>query len=245
MASTHHQRPAAGLWCARHLTSTRRRTPPKRLATARGSAPLSPAARTPATCAATGAAPVSGSQAAIGPAGVCVPAGVRARGAAHRSSRRRPRGTSERARRAIQRRRPARLRPTAPRRCGSCAAALVTTTTVACQVFGSRARCHRVQLATIAERGANAGTARRARDGGRAHPTIRHRVCIGTRSCVRRLTRLVPIGASFGHGTRTHTLSRTLAGREASKCAVRPQSAARADHLDEITWRADHHDGIT
>ena len=115
---------AAGLWCARHLTSTRRRTPPKRLATARGSAPLSPAARTPATCAATGAAPVSGSQAAIGPAGVCVPAGVRARGAAHRSSRRRPRGTSERARRAIQRRRPARLRPTAPRRCGSCAAAL-------------------------------------------------------------------------------------------------------------------------
>ena len=29
-------------------------------------------------------------------------------------------------------------------------------------------------------------------------------------------------GAAFGHGTRTHTLSRgTLTGREASKCAVR------------------------
>ena len=54
---------------------------------------------------------------------VCVPAGVRARGAAHRGSRRRPRGALECARRAIQRRRPARQRPTAPRRCGSCAAA--------------------------------------------------------------------------------------------------------------------------
>ena len=37
---------------------------------------------------------------------------------------RRQRGTLECAQRAIQRRRPARLRPTAPRRCGSCAAAL-------------------------------------------------------------------------------------------------------------------------
>ena len=149
----------------------------------------------------------------------------------HRGSRRRPRGTLEGARRAVHRGRPARLRPTTPRRCGSCAAALVTTTTVACQVVGSRARCHRVQMATIAERGANAGTARRARDGRRAQPANRHRVCIRTRSCVRRLTILVPIGAGFGHGTRTHTLSRTLTGREASKCAVRPQSAARADHL--------------
>jgi hypothetical protein len=112
-----------------------------------------------------------------------------------------------------------------------CCAALVTTTTVACPVIGSRARCHRVQMATMAERGANAGTARRARDGRRAHPAIRHRVCIRTRSGVRRLTILVPIGAGFGHGTRTRTLSRTLTGREASKCAVRPQSAARADHL--------------
>ena len=213
------------LWCARHLTSTRRRTPPKRLATARGSAPPSPAARAHQPPAQRWAPAVSGSQAGIGQACVCQQG--RARGAAHRGSRRRPRGTLERARRAIQRCRPARQRPTAPRRRGSCAAALVTTTTVACQVVGSLACCHRVQMATIAERGANAGTARRARDGGRAHPAIRHRVCIRARSCVRRLTILVPIGAGFGHGTRTHTLSRTLAGREASKCAVRPQSAAQ------------------
>ena len=98
-------------------------------------------------------------------------------------------------------------------------------------MVGSRARYHRVQTATMAGRGAKAGTARRARGGGRAHPAIRHRVCIRTRSGVRRLTILVPIGAAFGHGTRTHTLSRTLTGREASKCAVRPQSAARAEHL--------------
>ena len=98
----------------------------------------------------------------------------------HRGSRRRPRGTLEGARRAVHRGRPARLRPTTPRRCGSCAAALVTTTTVACQVVGSRARCHRVQMATIAERGANAGTAQRARDGRRAYTANRHRVCIGT-----------------------------------------------------------------
>ena len=120
-----------------------------------------------------------------------------------------------------------------------------TTTTIACPVVDSRARCHRVQMATMAERGANAGTARRARDGRRAHPANRHRVCIRTRSGVRRLTILVPIGAGFGHGTRTRTLSRTPTGREASKCAVRPQSAARADHLRQITWRSYHHVGIT
>ena len=40
-------------------------------------------------------------------------------------------------------------------------------------------------------------------------------------SCVRRLTISIAIGAAFGHGTRTRTLSRTLTGREASKCAVR------------------------
>ena len=46
------------------------------------------------------------------------------RTAAADGSPRRQRGTLECAQRAIQRRRPARLRPTAPRRCGSCAAAL-------------------------------------------------------------------------------------------------------------------------
>ena len=160
---------------------------------------------------------------------------IEERCAAHRGSRRRPRGTHEGARRAIQRRQSARLRPTTPRRCGSCAAALGRRRRSPARWSTSRARCHRVQMATIAERGANAGTARRARDGGRAHPAIRHRVCIRARSCVRRLTILVPIGAGFGHGTRTHTLSRTLAGREASKCAVRPQSAARGRSLAQIT----------
>ena len=38
------------------------------------------------------------------------------------------------------------------------------------KVVDSRARYHRVQTATIAERGTNAGTARRARDGRRAYP---------------------------------------------------------------------------
>ena len=158
-------------------------------------------------------------------------AGVRARGAAHRGSRRRPRGTLEGARRAVQRGRPARLRPTTPQRCSCCAAALVTTTTVACPVVGSGARYHRLQMATGAEHGAKAANAQRAGDWGRAYLANRHRHCIGTRSCVRHLTRLPAIGAGFGHGTRTHTLSRALTGREASKCAVRPQSAARADHL--------------
>ena len=38
---------------------------------------------------------------------------------------------------------------------------------------------------------------------------------------------LVPIGTAFGYGTRTHRLSRTPPGREASRCAVRPQAARR------------------
>ena len=79
-----------------------------------------------------------------------------------------------------------------------------TTTTIACQVVDSRARCHRVQMATVVERGANAGTARRARDGRRAYPANRHRVCIRTRSCVRRLTISIAVGAAFGYDTRAH-----------------------------------------
>ena len=98
------------------------------------------------------------------------------------------------------------------------------TTTVACQVVGSRSSCHRLQATTGAERGANAGTAQRARDGRRAYPANRHRVCIRTRSCVRRLTISIAIGAAFGYDTRAHALSRTLTRREASQCAVRPQS---------------------
>ena len=149
-----------------------------------------------------------------------------ARGAAHRGSRRVAREATRHARgRSAHRPAPSVGAPAADH-----AAALWQ---LCCRIghdddgrlpgIGSRARCHRVRMATIAERGANAGTARRAPDGRRAYPANRHRVCIGTRSGVRRLTILVPIGAAFGHGTRTRTLSRTLTGREASKCAVRRQ----------------------
>ena len=73
--------------------------------------------------------------------------------------------------------------------------------------------------------------------GGRTYPANQHRVCIHTLSCVRRLTMLVPIGTAFGYGTRTHTLSRTLPGREASRCAVRPQSAAQKRATDATRGR--------
>ena len=74
MASTHPP-PAAGLWCARHLTSTRRRTPPKRLAAARASAPPSPVARAhQPTCAAM--ATGGERQPGIGPAGACASRGA-------------------------------------------------------------------------------------------------------------------------------------------------------------------------
>ena len=73
--------------------------------------------------------------------------------------------------------------------------------------------------------------------GGRTYPANQHRVCIHTLSCVRRLTMLVPIGTGFGYGTRTHTLSRTLPGREASRCAVRPQSAAQKRATDATRGR--------
>ena len=101
-------------WCARG-TSTWRRTPPARL----GRQPRAhqpPAQRwAPAVSGSRG----TGQRACASTGALAAP-----RTAAADGSPRRPRGTLERAQRAIQRRRPARLRPTAPRRCGSCAAAL-------------------------------------------------------------------------------------------------------------------------
>ena len=168
-----------------------------------------------ATCAATGA----GGERQPGVGQACEPAEVRSRRRAPRQP-----AVATRHARARSARHPA---PSVGAPAAEHAAALWqlccrigTTTTIACPVVDSRARCHRVRMATMAERGANAGTARRASDGRRAHPANRHRVCIRTRSGVRRLTILVPIGSTFGHGTRTR---RTLAGREASKCAVRRQ----------------------
>ena len=153
------------------------------------------------------------------------------RTAAADGSPRRQRGTLERAQRAIQRRRPARLRPTAPRRCGSCAAALGrrrrsparwsthARATTACKWPRSRS-----VVRTPEPHSERAMGAALTRPTGIVSALARY-------SCVRRLTISIAIGAAFGHGTRTRTLSRTLTGREASKCAVRPQSAARADHL--------------
>ena len=97
---------------------------PKRLATARGSAPPSPAARAHQPPAQRWAPAVSGSR-GIGQRATASRGALAApRTAAADGSPRRQRGLLERAQRAIQRRRPARLRPTAPRRCGSCAAPL-------------------------------------------------------------------------------------------------------------------------
>ena len=121
------------------------------------------------------------------------------------------------------------------------------TTTITCQVVESHALYHRLQRATGAGRGENAGTAQRAGDGGRTYPANQHRVCIHTLSCVRRLTMLVPIGTAFGYGTRTHTLSRTLRGltvrRSPSigRAEARATDATRGDSralLDESTARA-------
>ena len=132
---------------ARHRRASRR--------TARGSAPPSPAARTPATCAAMGAG--GERQPRHWAARYCQ---YRcARGAAHRGS---GRVAPEAARHAQMRsaRHPA---PPAGAPAADRAAALWqlccrigTTTTIACPVVDSRARCHRVQMATVVERGANA-----------------------------------------------------------------------------------------
>ena len=115
------------------------------------------------------------------------------------------------------------------------------TTTITCQVVESHALYHRLQRATGAGRGANAGTAQRAGDGGRTYPANQHRVCIHTLSCVRRLTMLVPIGTAFGYGTRTHPLSRTLRSPSIGRAEARATDATRGDSralLDESTARA-------
>ena len=115
------------------------------------------------------------------------------------------------------------------------------TTTITCQVVESHALYHRLQRATGAGRGAHAGTAQRAGDGGRTYPANQHRVSIHTLSCVRRLTMLVPIGTAFGYGTRTHTLSRTLRSPSIGRAEARATDATRGDSralLDESTARA-------
>ena len=101
------------------------------------------------------------------------------------------------------------------------------TTTVAFQMVGSHARGHNLPRATGARRGVNNGAAKRAGDGDRAYPANRHRVCIRTRSCVRRLPILISIGAAFGGDPETGKLTGVLAGRGRVPCAV-GRHAARA-----------------
>ncbi len=150
-----------------------------------------------------------------------------ARGAAHRGSRRIAPAATRHARGRSARRPPPSLAADHAAALWQLWCRVGRTATITCQVVESHALYHHLQRATGAGRGANAGTAQRAGDGGRTYPANQHRVCIHTLSCVRRLTMLVPIGTAFGYGTRTHTLSRTLPRREASRCAVRPQSAAQ------------------
>ena len=201
----------------------RRRTPPDLAHRGRArSAPPTPAARTPATCAATGA---SGERQPGFRQGTC--ASRCARGAAHRGSRRIAPAATRHARGRSARRPPPSLAADHAAALWQLWCRVGRTATITCQVVESHALYHHLQRATGAGRGANAGTAQRAGDGGRTYPANQHRVCIHTLSCVRRLTMLVPIGTAFGYGTRTHTLSRTLPRREASRCAVRPQSAAQ------------------
>ena len=160
-----------------------------------------------------------------------------ARGAAHRGSRRIAPAATRHARGRSARRPPPSLAADHAAALWQLWCRVGRTTTITCQVVESHALYHRLQRATGAGPGANAGTAQRAGDGGRTYPANQHRVCIHTLSCVRRLTMLVPIGTAFGYGTRTHTLSRTLPGREASRCAVRPQSAAQKRATDATRGR--------
>ena len=201
----------------------RRRTPSDLAPRGRArSAPPTPAARTPATCAATG---TSGERQPGFRQGTC--ASRCARGAAHRGSRRIAPAATRHARGRSARRPPPSLAADHAAALWQLWCRVGRTTTITCQVVESHALYQRLQRATGAGPGANAGTAQRAGDEGRTYPANQHHVWIHTLSCVRRLTMLVPIGTAFGYGTRTHTLSRTLPRREASRCAVRPQSAAQ------------------
>ena len=215
----------------------RRRTPPDLAPRGRArSAPPTPAARTPASCAATGA---SGERQPGFRQGTC--ASRCARGAAHRGSRRIAPAATRHARGRSARRPPPSLAADHAAALWQLWCRVGRTTTITCQVVESHALYHRLQRATGAGRGANAGTAQRAGDGGRTYPANQHRVCIHTLSCVRRLTMLVPIGTAFGYGTRTHTLSRTLRSPSIGRAEARATDATRGDSralLDESTARA-------
>ena len=112
------------------------------------------------------------------------------------------------------------------------------TTTVAFQMVGSHARGHNLPRATGARRGVNNGAAQRAGDGSRAYPANRHRVCIRTRSCVRRLPLFLSIGAAFGGDPETGKLTGVLAGRGRVPCAVGRHAARASGTPRQNTGRA-------
>ena len=113
-----------------------------------------------------------------------------------------------------------RLRPTTPRPCGSCAAALVARRRSPSR-WSLHARCHNLPRATGARRGVNTGTAQRAGDGGHVYPANGHRLWFRTRSSVWCWPSFTGRSSRFGHDTRTHTLRRILLvlGRGSIPCA--------------------------
>ena len=169
-------------------------------------------------------------------------------GAAHRGSRRIAPVATRHARGRPARRQP----PSAGAPAADHAAALWQlccrigrTTTVAFQMVGSHARGHNLPRATGARRGVNNGAAKRAGDGDRAYPANRHRVCIRTRSCVRRLPLFLSIGAAFGGDPETGKLTGVLPGRGRVPCAVGRHAARASGTPRQNTGRAQHHDGST
>ena len=169
-------------------------------------------------------------------------------GAAHRGSRRIAPVATRHARGRPARRQP----PSAGAPAADHAAALWQlccrigrTTTVAFQMVGSHARGHNLPRATGARRGVNNGAAQRAGDGSRAYPANRHRVCIRTRSCVRRLPLFLSIGAAFGGDPETGKLTGVLAGRGRVPCAVGRHAARASGTPRQNTGRAQHHYGST
>ena len=80
--------------------------------------------------------------------------------------------------------------------------------------------------------------------GGRAYPANRHRVCIRTRSCVRRFPILIAIGGLWVRHADTHAQSNTprVRGRTVHRS---PSIGARTGAPERNTGCAEHRDGST
>ena len=167
------------------------------------------------------------------------------RTAAAGGSPRRPRGTLEGAQRAVHRRRPERLRPTTPRHCGSCAAALGTrrrsparwsaqaAATTACK--GPRARG---VVRTPKRRSGRAMGAALTRPTSTASASARARAC-GVCRFSRRSAR--PSGAIWRRASSRE--SQPAVG--ASRAPLGVTRRARAEHHAGTPRTPEHHDGNT